>query len=119
MSSFHATDYFGSGPHTFTVGPIGKQWARWVDLGAGDPGIVMLGDHTVTVEVRGRLVAASAGALVALTAALEGAAGDKGDLADDGGRVWTGVKLLDIAYDGPPVLGREWSVGYRAVFAGL
>lgn len=119
MSSFNGTDYFGSGPHSFSVGPSGKQWARWVDIGTADPGIAMLGDHTATVEVRGRLVGASAAALFALADALEGGAGDKGDLVDDLGRTWGGMKLLDVVYDGPPVAGREWSIGYRALFAGL
>lgn len=119
MSSFNGTDYFGSGPHTFAVGMSGKQWARWVDLGTPDPGLTMLGDHTLTVEVRGRLVGASAAALFALTGALEGAAGIKGDLIDDLGRTWSGLKMLDVVYDGPPSAGREWSVAYRVLFAGL
>ncbi|MFT3687067.1 MAG: hypothetical protein QM783_19450 [Phycisphaerales bacterium] len=119
MSSFNATDYFGSGPHTFTVGPRGQQWARSIDLGTPVAGIQTLGDHTPTIEVRGRLTAADATALNTLTGALEAAAGTKGTLTDDSGRSWSDVTFVEIAYDGPPQTGRLISLGYRALFAAL
>ena len=119
MSSFAGTDYFGSGPHAFSVGPRGKQWARKVDLGLAEAGIQTLGNHTLAVEVRGRLVAADAPALFALSGALEGASGGKGDLADDAARLWEGMTLVEVKYDGAPQAGRQWSIGYRALFAAL
>lgn len=118
MSSFNGADYFGSGPHSFAQGPRGKQWARNVDLGTSDPGIQILGDHTPTVEVQGRLTAPDAAGLKALTDALEAAAGSKGDLVDDSGRTWEEQTLIEIVYDGPSLAGRTVSIGYRALFAG-
>ncbi|MDP1663406.1 MAG: hypothetical protein Q8L55_15960 [Phycisphaerales bacterium] len=117
MSSFNGEDLFGSGPCTFASGPRGRQWARAVDLGTSDPGLTVLGDHTLAVEVRGRLTAASAAALAALTDALEDQAGNKGDLIDDAGRTWEGITLVEVVYDGPPEVGRVWSVGYRVLLA--
>lgn len=116
MSSFNATDYFGSGPHTFASGPLGKQVERKLDLGMLDAGLEVLGDYMATVTVSGRLVAASAAALRTLTGALEGAAGVKGDLIDDTDRTWESLTLAEIRYDGPPQAGREWSIGYRVLF---
>lgn len=117
MSSFAGADYFASGPHAFAVGPRGKQWIRPVDLGSATAGIQVLGDHALTVEVNGRLTASSHAALATLADALEAAAGTKGDLTDDTGRTWTALRLLDVAYDGPPQTGRTVSIGYRALFA--
>lgn len=119
MSSFNGEDLFGSGPCTFASGPRGKQWARAVDLGSSDPGITVLGDHTRTVEVRGRLTAATTADLAALTDAIEDQAGNKGDLIDDAGRTWSGLTLVEVVYDGPPEAGRVWSIGYRVLLAML
>jgi hypothetical protein len=115
VSSFNGQDLFGSGPCTFTPGPRGGQWASKIDLGSPDPGIDVLGDHPVSVEVRGRLTAASAAALTDLAGAIEAQAGTKGDLVDDGGRTWSGVRLIEVAYDGPPECGRLFSIGYRVL----
>ncbi|HYC99837.1 MAG TPA: hypothetical protein VEB22_01300 [Phycisphaerales bacterium] len=119
MSSFDGLDLFGSGPCTFTAGPRGSQWARKIDLGTNDAGIHILGAHTVSVEVRGRLTAANAAALKAVTDALDAAAGNKGDLVDDTGRTWPDLTLIEIVYEAPPESGRLWSIPYRAYFAGL
>ncbi|HZW08091.1 MAG TPA: hypothetical protein VFF65_13290 [Phycisphaerales bacterium] len=118
MSTFDGLDLFGSGPCTFTAGPRGSQWARNVDLGTPAAGIQVLGGHTVSVEVRGRLTAATAPALKAVTDALEAAAGVKADLIDDTGRTWPDLTLIEIVYEAPPESGRLWSIPYRAYFVG-
>lgn len=114
MSSFNSEDLFSSGPCTFEVGPRGLQWARKIDLGMSAPGIEVLGDHTPTVRVRGRLTAASAAALTTLTDALEAQVNTKGDLFDDAGRTWSGLTMIEVLYDGPPEVGRVCSIGYTA-----
>lgn len=119
MSSFNSEDLFASGPCTFEVGPRGQQWARKVDLGVSAPGIEVLGDHTTTVRVHGRLTAASAAALTTLGDALEAQVDSKGDLVDDTGRTWSGLTMIEVVYEGPHDVGRLWSVGYTALFAVL
>ena len=119
MSSFDSLDLFASGPCVFEAGPRGRQWARKVDLGTDEPGIQVLGDHTLTVRVRGRLSAASAAALTTLSDALEAQVDSKGDLIDDDARMWKGLTMIEVVYEGPPEVGRLWSVGYTALFAAL
>jgi hypothetical protein len=119
MSTFAGADLFGSGPHTLSVGPRGKQWARSIDLGTPSAGIEVLGDHTTSIEVRGRLTAADTTALNAIAAALESAAGSKGTLVDDSGRTWADLTLIEVVYDGPPQTGRLVSIAYRTLFATL
>lgn len=119
MSSFNGTDCFGSGPHEFSVGPRGLQWATKLSLGTVDGGIDAVGEHTLTVEVRGRLVASSAAALGTLAGTLESLTSNKGDLVDDTGRTWEAIRMLEVVYDGPATVGRVWSVGYRVLFAAI
>lgn len=123
-SSFKGTDYFGSGPHRFTVG---RQGRRVVSLSAvsGDvsvPGRIESGDWDLRVEVRGRLVATSEAALWTLRDALtaQGAFGvAPGTLRDPHGRSWDDMYLLYVEWGGPVSRGRTVSTGYAAYFGQL
>lgn len=124
MSSFRGLDLFGSGPHRFEVGRMGRRVVSYAAV-AGDPtvpGSFTAGDQELRVTVRGRLVASSESALWALrdAAAAEAASGAPAGTLDDGrGRSWAGVKMLSFATDGPTDRGRAFSVGYTAEFGVL
>ena len=120
-SSFKSLDLFGSGPHVFEVG---RQGRRVVSLSAatGDPSVAgsfESGDYELRVTVRGRLVASSESALWALRDAIsdEAAFGvSGGDLVDQHGRTWSGVKLFYVEWEGSVDRGRVLSIGYEALF---
>jgi hypothetical protein len=120
-SSFKGEDLFGSGPHVFTLGVQGR---RVVSYGAvtGDASIegsFESGDQELRISVKGRLVATSESALWSLRDAIaaEAAFGvSAGDLIDHHGHTHSGVKLLQVEWDGPVQRGRVLSVGYEAMF---
>lgn len=116
MSTFDGTDYFSSGPHHAAEGPRGGQWVRRTDLLLAQGGFAQLGPHQRVVTVQGVLSAATPAAAVGLLDALASRCGDKGDLADDLGRLWAGLTLIDVTPLGPPAVGRVATQAYRAVF---
>lgn len=120
-SSYKGIDLFGSGPHVFAVG---RQGRRVVSLSAvsGDPsvpGSFESGDDEVRVSVRGRLVAGSESALWTLRDAIATQAAFQvgaGELIDQHGHSWAGVKLLRVEWLGAVDRGRVLSIGYEALF---
>ncbi len=123
-SSYKGTDYFGSGPHRFKVGRLGRRVISLAAI-AGDAsvdGAAEFGDLEPRIEVRGRLVADTEAGLWALRDALAAQADSgvgAGDLVDPHGHVWEDMKLLTVEEDGPVARGRRVSVGYAAVFGRL
>ena len=120
-STFKGLDLFGSGPHVFEVG---RQGRRVVSLSvvAGDasvPGTFESGDYELRVTVKGKLVASSDADLWLLRDAIAAEAAFQvpgGDLIDQHGRIWSGVKLFWVEWSGAVDRGRELSIGYEALF---
>ena len=120
-SSFKGLDLFGSGPHVFEVGRQGRRVVALstVSGDASVPGTFESGDWELRVSVHGRLVAASESALWTLRDAITAQAAFEvvgGDLIDQHGRIWSGVKLLGVEWSGAIDRGRVLSVGYTAEF---
>lgn len=123
MSSFKGLNLFGSGPHTFRCGPRG-QLVTLDYLSGGGSGSTAQGLTDWTIEVAGRLVANSTGALGtlrdAIIAQVEAAATPvPGTLIDNAGRSFSGLSLVRYEELGPTDHGRSVSVAYRAVFQKL
>lgn len=120
-SSFKGVDLFGSGPHVFEVG---RQGRRVVSLSvvSGDasvPGTFESGDYELRVTVKGRLVASSESGLWSLRDAITAQAAFEvsgGDLIDQHGHTWSGVKLFQVEWAGAVDRGRVLSIGYEALF---
>lgn len=124
-SMFNGSPLFASGPHRFVMHRRGQTeiepgtsptmqsqpQALWSQLG-----LVQL-----SVSVRGRLVAASEADLRvlrdAITSALTATSSTgKGTLEDGNGQSWPNMWLVGYEERGPVDAGREWSIGYEAVF---
>lgn len=120
-SSFKGVDLFGSGPHRFEMGVQGVV-ALPLSAVSGTPtdlGTLAIGDRELRVTVRGRLVAGSESALWTLRDAVTAKSVNSeavGTLVDENGRSWASLKFLKYTELGPTDRGREWSVGYEALF---
>lgn len=123
-SSYKGEDVFGSGPHQFRVGRLGR---RVISLAAvsGDVavgGAAEFGDLELRVQVKGRLIADDEEDLWELRDALlveAESSVESGLLEDQHGRQWATMKLLTIEEDGFTARGREVSIGYTAEFGRL
>ena len=121
-SMYNGTALFDSGPHRFIVqrqgqtevepgkpAIQGQASARWLQLG-----LVQL-----SITVRGRLIAQDESGLWALRDALSAeltASASPATLEDGIGHSWTSMWMVRYEEIGPVDIGREWSIGYEAVF---
>ena len=118
-SSFAGLDLFGSGPHRFAMGPVGRLVVGALRPPAYDTHSVDMG---ATLEVRivqtGRLVAATPTALWMLIDAVRTQAElpRNGTLIDHHGRSWTNMTLVRFELAGPIDRGRVVSVAYAAEY---
>ena len=123
-SSFKGEDVFGSGPHEFFVGRVGRRVVSLAALARDSAveGSGEFGDLELRVTVKGRLVAEDDAGLWALRDALaaESAYEVTGGVLEDGhGHEWAEMKLLTVDEDGAVARGRELSIGYTAEFGHL
>ena len=120
-STFKGQDLFGSGPHVFEVWRQGRRVLP-LSLITGDPfqsGSIELSDYEPRVTVKGTLVASSESGLQSLrdNIAAEAAFGSgEGDLVDHHGQEYEDVYLYWVQWAGAVNRGREWSIGYEALF---
>ncbi len=118
-SSFKTLNLFGSGPHRFVVDTGGLFAVPFRVFDVTLPGSASFGNYELEVTVRGRLVAASNGALWTLRDAIEGHAvhpATSGTLVDHHGRTWTGMTLYRFEVEDRLDRGRQISLGYVARF---
>ena len=88
---------------------------------AAVPGSSAFGELELRVTVVGRLVGSSASSVWSDYGNILGHADldEVGTLDDGEGREWEMMRLLTVEADGPIDIGREVSLGYRAVFGRL
>jgi len=119
-SSYQGEDIFGSGPHRFSMAPVGLFVASKSSLNQfPTPGSVALGYLELEVIVRGRLIADEDDDLWDLRDAITAKAvfpTDPGTLIDHHGRQWTDMTLHRFETEDRVDRGRRVSVGYTAVF---
>ncbi len=118
-SSFKSLDLFGSGPHRFAERRRGQTLATELALGVPTNGTRYLGPLEISVEVRGRLVAASESALWALRDAITAQLLNPpapGTLIDQHGRQWTDMSFVLFEPADRTDRGRKVSLAYRALF---
>ena len=123
-SSFKGLDLFGSGPHRFQVGRLGRRVISFAAL-TGDlsvEGASEFGDRDLRVRVLGRLVASSDAGLWALRDAILAQADSSvgsGILIDQHGHQWDTLRLLTMEESGFTDRGRVVSVDYVVEFGRL
>lgn len=121
--TFKGVDLFGSGPHRFSVGPLGQFTVPKLRLGIIDSGTAWLGLQELTVVVTGRLIAPSESALWARRDAIAAQLIDpptRGTLTDGRGRTFEDMSFLSYEESAEGVeSGRTRSVAYVAVFRRL
>jgi hypothetical protein len=119
-STYKGADLFGSGPHRFAAGPEGTHMASNTEItGTPTAGSQDIGALEPEVVVTGRLVASTDAGLWSLRDAIAAAAESgetPGDLVDQHGRTWGGMRLITFAPRGATARGRVVSVGYEARF---
>lgn len=119
MTSFRTLDLFGSGPHRASMGVRGLSLVPNFQVGEPGAGTTLVGAMDWEVVIEGRLVASTRTALWALRDAFTELIVDEpetGKLVLGDGRQLEKMLLASYAETGPVCPGREWSVGYRAVF---
>lgn len=121
MSGFRGQDLFGSGPHRFAVAARGQEVQPLWRLFDNPllPGSQAIGDVELEIVVTGRLVATTEGGLWTLRQAVASSAAfslGSGTLVDNGGRSFTGMRLVAYTEGDRIDRGRVWSMGYEARF---
>jgi len=118
-STFAGLDLFGSGPHRFAMGVVGRLVVGALRPPTYDTHSVDMG---ATIELRivqrGRLIAANPTALWALVDSVRTQAElpRTGTLVDHHGRSWASMTLIRFELAGPIDRGRVASVGYVAEY---
>lgn len=118
-SSFKTLDLFGSGPHRFHRRRRGQLVILDFDLNGYTTDSHWLGLVELDIVVRGRLVAADETGLWTLRDAVTAQLLDPptaGTLVDHHGRTWTDMSFIRFEEDDQTDRGREWSIGYEALF---
>lgn len=124
-SMFNGSPLFASGPHRFVMQRRGQT-----EIEPGKPATfqtqpnpkwTQIGLVQLSITVRGRLVAATEADLWtlrdAITGAITASAGaGSGTLEDGNGQSWPDMWLVRYEEKGPVDAGRDWSIGYEAVF---
>lgn len=124
MSSFKGVDLFGSGPHRFSVGPMG-QTLRERSFLFGSPsefGKIPVGALDLEVFVSGRLIADDDAGLWSVVDVIDQqlvSFTPSGELLDGRGRSWSAMYLVGFEMDEGFSRGRRVSVGYTASFRTL
>ncbi len=123
-SRYKGQDLFGSGPHRFVIGRLGRRIVSLstISMSPTVDGTAEFGDLELRIEVRGRLVANTESALWArrdLIVAQAESTIASGVLENEDGYQWATMKLLTFEESGPTQRGRDVSVGYVAVFGRL
>lgn len=118
-SSFNAIDLFSSGPHRFSVGPMGSQLIENTLISLTTPGRQSIGPLDGDITVRGRLIADTEPDLWALidtiTAQLTTPL-TTGDLIDLHDRAFKNVSFISLTLLAPFDRARAVSVPYEARF---
>lgn len=121
MSTFNDLDLFGSGPHRFTLAPLGEYVLVNARIDPFQAGSQPIGPLDLTITIRGRLVADSEEDLWTLRDAIaaqlthppttatlkEGGAGN---------RSWQDMSFTNFTALGPTDRGRRLSLAYTATF---
>jgi hypothetical protein len=119
-SSYKGNDIFGSGPHRFSMEPVGLFVATKSAINAfPTPGSIALGLLELEVVVTGRLIADTDADLWDLRDAITDLAifpTDPGDLEDHHARVWTEMTLHRFETADRVDRGRRVSIAYVARF---
>lgn len=118
-SSYKSLDLFGSGPHRFAPAREGLFVVPNSSFGSPAPGSTALGVLEREVVVRGRLVAATEGALWALRDAITALLvhpQQPGTLVDHHGRSWPNMTFITFTTADRTDRGRVVSLGYEARF---
>jgi hypothetical protein len=119
MSSYKSTDLFGSGPHRFSTSPRGQQMVPRLAIGQAQAGFVSIGDAQLVVTVRGRLIADNDAGLDTLLDAINTKLAQHatpGDLTDNHGRTYSGIKFNDFTPADRTDRARKVSLEYTARF---
>jgi hypothetical protein len=120
-STFAGMALFGSGPHRFAMGRVGRHV---LEPDRGQNTLPTTWDRAraeLQVVQTGRLIGADEADLWAQVDAIQAEAElpRTGTLVDHHGRSWTGLTLLRFAPTGPVDRGRVASLGYEAVYRRL
>ncbi len=109
---------FNSGPHRFTVGRIGRLTRGPFQTPLDNPFTSNEGVRELLLVQTGRLVAASEAALWTLvdTIKTQVELPRNGILVDNSGRNWTNMTLFRFDADDRVDRGREFSLGYAALY---
>lgn len=120
-STFAGLSLFDSGPHRFSVAPLGRHFLG-PDRGINtDPTTWDREKAELTIYQAGRLVAADDAALMSLVDAIRTQAELPltGTLVDHHGRSWAGLTMLQFAMDDRIDRGRAVSVGYTVLYRAI
>lgn len=117
-STFAGLSLFGSGPHRFAVGSLGRHFLE-PDRGINSAPTTWDREQAeLTIYQRGRLAAASDATLMALVDAIRAEAElpRTGTLVDHHGRSWTNLTMLRFEMEDRIDRGRVVSVGYSVMY---
>jgi len=121
MSTIAGQGLFNSGPHRFVVRAVGSLYFPPLSIDFLQTTTEVIGPIELAIEQRGRLVAASAGALWTLVAAIRAAAESQltGTLVDNNGQSWSDMTLLRLRPADRVDRGRVVSLAYEADYVRL
>lgn len=118
-SSFNGDDLFGSGPHRFHLGPVGRQVVQRTTIDPTYSGTQDIGPLDGDILIRGRLIAADEAELWTLIDTITGKLTDPptiADLLDHRARLFKNFAFVSFTPMGRTDRAGKTTLAYKARF---
>ena len=117
MSSYGDENLFGTGPHTFDVGPASLRHSLDEASGWDGAAVQSGGQQARRITQRGTLLGDTVEAIEAQRDAIQAVMdGQPRELIDDLGRRWDAVVLVDFQPEALAPVGTRWRLDYAAEY---